>query len=455
MTATAATRPAACRGLWEEFGPRLELAVQAAAGPLAAIEPGRLASLSIVLPGMSAAARASVGGDSCWLAPHQEFSLYGSGTALRFDDDVIDGFQAACARWCALDAHGIPPVAWFSMAAATAAPRLSLRVPRLLLRLAADGATLTLSTRREAAVPPSEVARQWLAELRQFLAPAAEAQRADNAILALQPTPNAETWCSRVRTATSAIAAGQFAKVVLARRLAIRLAAPVVPGELAARLARIHPECYALSFPHGRGWVVAASPELLAAKRGRRLVSHALAGTARRHAQPDEDAQAAAALLASPKERHEHGIVVDAIAARMVAICDGVDHPATPAIMPLRFLQHLCTPVSGCLRPGAGLLDAVCRLHPTPAVLGHPVEAARAWLARAEESRDGLYSGVAGWIDAAGDGDGVVVLRSAYLEDRSAILWAGAGIVAQSDAAAELAETELKLAAMLEVLRTS
>jgi isochorismate synthase EntC len=94
-------------------------------------------------------------------------------------------------------------------------------------------------------------------------------------------------------------------------------------------------------------------------------------------------------------------------------------------------------------------------LHPTPAVLGFPPHAARDWLGKIDEDRDGLYSGVAGWIDADGNGDGVVVLRSAYVDDRTAILWAGAGIVAESEPDAELAETELKLATMLEVLQTS
>ena len=439
--------------MWTEWGPPLNLAVGAAVDRLASIEAGRLVSLSIALPSAPVGHRLNVGGDSAWIATSRNFSMYGSGVAVRFEDSVGDRFQAACEYWCPLDRQGIPPVAWFCASSPTSAPRLSLWIPRVLLRQGPEGAIVTLSALRDA-VSPAEVAHQWLTELRHFLDPPAPAPRADNAFVSLQATPDAETWRSRVRAAKSEIAAGRFVKAVLARRLGIRLARPTVPREIAARLAHIHPECHAVCFPHGAGSVVAASPELVAAKRGRRLVSHALAGTAARHVRPDDDARAAAALLASAKERHEHGIVVDAIAARLAEICDGVEHPATPAVMPLRFLQHLCTPVSGRLRPGIGLLDAVCHIHPTPAVVGHPVAAARAWLGEVGESRDGLYSGVAGWIDAAGDGDAVVVLRSAYLEDRTAVLWAGAGIVAASDPDAELAETELKLATMLEVLRT-
>jgi menaquinone-specific isochorismate synthase len=104
------------------------------------------------------------------------------------------------------------------------------------------------------------------------------------------------------------------------------------------------------------------------------------------------------------------------------------------------------------LRDELGLLDAVARLHPTPAVLGAPGAAARRWLAAQGERRDSLYSGVAGWLDQRGDGDAMVVLRSVYLEGDRAVLWAGAGIVAGSEPEAELAETDLKLRTMLEVL---
>ena len=120
--------------------------------------------------------------------------------------------------------------------------------------------------------------------------------------------------------------------------------------------------------------------------------------------------------------------------------------------MSLRFLQHLWTPISGRLRPGIGLIDAVTRLHPTPAVLGSPPQAAIDWLRDTGERRDGLYTGVAGWIDRDGNGDAAVVLRSAYFEDRTAVLWAGAGIMADSDPRAEFAETEMKLASLMEVL---
>lgn len=160
----------------------------------------------------------------------------------------------------------------------------------------------------------------------------------------------------------------------------------------------------------------------------------------------------ASRLFADDKERREHRIVVEAIAEAMRELCDEVDIPPAPKFMRLPNLQHLWTPVSGRARGEIDLFDALARIHPTPAVLGFPPKAARAFLDRAGEERDGLYTGLAGWIDLAGDGEAAVVLRSAFLRGREAALWAGAGIMADFDPAAEWEETELKMATMRDAL---
>jgi isochorismate synthase len=454
MTTATALRTAAFLGIWPAFGGTIEAAVADAVERLARIPPDDLASFSIALPVVLDTGFALRGGDSCWLARNRDIALCGSGVAARFDEDADARFRAACARWQRLDALDIAPLAWFTVPAATSRPSPSIGVPCVLVRTDGERTVITFSVQRRNTPPPA-IGRNWLDTLRRLLDPPAPPRRIANAFVATTASPDAQTWRARVRAATAAIADGKFDKVVLARRLSIRLVSPAVPGELAQRLAGSHPGCFVLSFPVGPGRVVAASPELLASKRERRLVSHALAGTTKRYEGPTDNASAACALLASPKERHEHALVVDAIAARMAGICEQVAHAPQPSVLPLRFLQHLWTPVSGRLRAGVSLLDAVSRLHPTPAVLGFPQQAAWDWLAAIGEHRDGFYSGVAGWIDADGDGDGVVVLRSAYVEDRTAVLWAGAGIVAASDPDAEFAETELKFATMLDVLQAA
>jgi len=191
---------------------------------------------------------------------------------------------------------------------------------------------------------------------------------------------------------------------------------------------------------------------MIAVKHGRNIVCDALAGTAKRTGVANEDAKTVAALMASIKERHEHALVVDDIRSSLAQLCENVAHASEPSVLQLNSLLHLQTKILGRLRPGEGLLSTLKRIHPTAAVLGSPRHAAAEWLQSVGEIRDGLYSGAAGWLDLNGDGEAAVVLRSAYVEDRTAVLWAGAGIVAQSEPAAELAETSLKFATMLEAL---
>ncbi len=430
---------------------RLTSAIEGIEPDLAAVAPGRLASFSVALDADPVSVP-SIGGDSRWTAPGGGLSLHTAGAAARFKHQAATRFAAECERWCVLGTAKALPLAFFTAPPATAVSAPAAWVPRVLVRRSRNGIVATLTARRDE-TPVRDVIRSWQRELGLMFAPAAAGPCGRT--LEVTAAPSATEWRRRVEAAVRAIDADRLAKVVLSRRLDVRLSHAVDAAALAERLAHLHPGCHVFSLPYGRGHVVAASPELLAAKRGARLVSHALAGTVERRGAPDADAEAAAALLASAKERHEHAVVVDCIAARMAEICTDVAHPQEPVVMPLRFVQHLSTPVTGRLREGVGLLDAVSHLHPTPAVLGTPRRAARAWLHEIGERRDGLYSGVSGWIDLAGDGDAVVVLRAAYVEDRSAVLWAGAGIMAASDPEAELAETELKLATMLEVLDAS
>jgi menaquinone-specific isochorismate synthase len=427
----------------------LEAAVTAAAGRLASIGHGRLASFAFPLPGPRCAPEAPPGGDSLWFSPDGRSSFHGSASAVRFAGDAAGSFAAEREHWCVSGAEHAMPVAFFTAPPATARGTLSLRVPQVLARSSPEGTVLVLTARRDE-TPVQGIARAWREEAARLLSPAAEARA--GRILGATSAPDAAEWRRRVQAAVAAIGADEIVKLVLSRRVAVRMSDRIDATALARRLAGLHPGCHVFSLPYGDGHVVAASPEPLAVKRGSRMTSHALAGTAKRHGAADDDAHAAEALRASPKERQEHAVVVDSIAARMRTFCTRVEHSAAPTVRQLRFVQHLWTPVTGELREGIGLLDAVARLHPTPAVLGEPPQAARDWLERLDERRDGLYSGVAGWIDLAGDGDAAVVLRAAQVEDRSAVLWAGAGIMADSDPDAEMAETELKLATMLEVL---
>ena len=158
-------------------------------------------------------------------------------------------------------------------------------------------------------------------------------------------------------------------------------------------------------------------------------------------------------LLNCRKAQHEHSLVVDSIQSALAPLCRELALPDTPAVVKLRNLQHLWTGIKGTLRSGVSLLDAARRLHPTPAVAGTPTATACRWLQDHENLARGWYSGIVGWLQPNGDGELSVLLRCAVLQGRSAELFAGAGIVADSDPQAELQETEIKLRAMLEAMQ--
>ncbi|HYE07501.1 MAG TPA: isochorismate synthase [Planctomycetota bacterium] len=263
------------------------------------------------------------------------------------------------------------------------------------------------------------------------------------------PTP-ATDYTTLVEDATSLIRDGALRKVVLAR--AVDVALPTgYRHDLA--LARLREACdpastlYACDLDDGTVFV-GATPELLFAVDGARLTTMALAGSSRRSADPAEDRRLAAALHASTKERKEHGVVVEHLAAVLRPRCAPFTVPSTPRIRELPRLFHLETALEAELTTGDHL-ELLGALHPTPAVCGLPTPMALSWLARHERLHRGLYAGALGWSTPAACRF-AVALRGGIVDlaGRRARLFAGAGIVETSDAQAELAETELKLRVM-------
>lgn len=254
-----------------------------------------------------------------------------------------------------------------------------------------------------------------------------------------------DDYRSRVREAVAAIARGDLDKVVLAREITVKANRPFAPGELIGRLRQLHPGCATFSLDG----FVGASPELLIRLLGDCALSRPLAGTVARSGDPDEDAMLALALLASPKERREHAFVVDDI----VEVFDGLGtvtgRDETPHLLELRNVVHLASDVRATVPGGTGVLDLVAALHPTPAVAGHPRDAALAYLGRHEAFDRDRFAGAVGWFDGAGDGEFYVGIRSALIDGSEARLIAGSGIVEGSDPDAELAETQIKLQALL------
>lgn len=278
-------------------------------------------------------------------------------------------------------------------------------------------------------------------------APAPSAVR-DPDEFTLRPFPPHDQWCEAIAAAVAAIRNSRqtLVKVVLARQVVVEANRPISPAHVAARLMSLYPSCMIFSIDG----FVGASPELLVSRRGNSVSSQPLAGTIPRSGNPEVDRRLAAGLLASAKERQEHALVVDEVADRLRPHCTAISVPPTPEIVPLRNVSHLGTRISGTLAPGGpSAVDLALLLHPTPAVAGTPTAEALAFLDRVEPGDRGRYTGPVGWMDVRGDGDWAVAIRCAELDGHRARLYAGAGVVADSTPEAELAETQLKLQALL------
>jgi menaquinone-specific isochorismate synthase len=277
--------------------------------------------------------------------------------------------------------------------------------------------------------------------------PAAVAAPARSHVRATVP-PEA-SWRSAVERAVTRLQAGELDKVVLARALDVEADRAVDPRALAARLAERFPSC----FTYICDGLVGASPELLVRRIGRHAESLVLAGTVRRGSTAEEDGELERALAASVKDAHEHRLAVESVLDVLADVAAEVATDSRPQLLRLANVTHLATHLEAWLpAPAPTALALATQLHPTAAVGGTPRSSALDLIRDLEPSSRGRYAGPVGWVDAAGDGEFAIALRCAQLDGRRARLWAGAGIVAESDPDAEVAETAAKLDAVLSAL---
>lgn len=278
----------------------------------------------------------------------------------------------------------------------------------------------------------------------------------------ITPRPRPEEYEDSVRRALGLIGEGVLHKIVLARCLELTASESVSVPSLLARLARADPTAHAFAAdvtapgdPAIRT-LVGASPELLIRRRGELVEANPLAGSAPRVVDDAHDRRRVAALLASEKDRHEHAYVAARVAEVLGRFCVDLDVPAEPEVTGTATMWHLSTRITGRLAapldPGSSALALAEALHPTPAVCGVPAAAAQDTIAELEPEDRGYYSGLVGWMDASGDGEWVVTIRSAEVRDRTVRLHAGAGVVEGSDPAAERAETSAKFRTLLRAL---
>jgi len=248
------------------------------------------------------------------------------------------------------------------------------------------------------------------------------------------------------------IAGGEIAKIVLAREVQVHAPRPHDPAAVLGALRGAFPACFVYCVGRGEDAFLGASPELLVRREGQRVSTMALAGSARRSADPAVDDHLGEQLLRSASYREEHEIVVRRIERDLRSLALWVTSAPEPELVRVANIQHLGTPIRAQLAEPHDAVELLEALHPTPAVGGEPAARTLELIPALEGLDRGWYAGPVGWVDAMGDGEFCVALRCALLRGEVAHCYAGNGIVRDSDPATELAETEVKLAALLPLL---
>lgn len=267
----------------------------------------------------------------------------------------------------------------------------------------------------------------------------------------IEPGVDVDHYLAAVTSARDAVRAGGLTKAVIARPIIVRSSEPI---DVHAVLRRLRAS-FGSSYRYSIDGFIGASPELLVEVEGAMVRSHPLAGTAPRTGDVDNDAQLAAELVASTKNQIEHRVVIDVVHDTLLPWASYLDWEPEPSIVTVANVQHLGTRMEGMLsQPAPTVIELVRTLSPTPALGGHPREAAIGLIRSVEGFERGRYGGAVGWVDANGGGTWAVAIRCAELAGdlRSARLVAGGGIVADSDPRAELAETQAKFQAMLSAI---
>jgi salicylate biosynthesis isochorismate synthase/menaquinone-specific isochorismate synthase len=329
----------------------------------------------------------------------------------------------------------------------------SLLVPMLSLARYDGRTTLTLNVE----IAPDDTADELLAHVLRRLE-----DLHDHPLPLLDPAPAGSYhmhspmppshYEEAVARAVQRIRAGELEKVVLAREVDVHAPLEHDPGAVLALLREEFRSCYVFAVGRGEATFIAASPELLVRREGQRASTVALAGSIGRSADPAVDDHLGERLLRSDKDREENAIVARRIALALRPHSVWVTASPEPVLVRVANIQHLATPIRAQLARSASALELAGALHPTPAVGGEPRTEATRLIPALEGIDRGWYAGAVGWTDGSGDGEFCVALRCALLRGKVARLYAGGGIVRDSDPAAELAETEIKLGALLPAL---
>lgn len=274
-----------------------------------------------------------------------------------------------------------------------------------------------------------------------------------NILCTLQKPEDRSRWIRQVQAAKQEIKKGTFEKIVLARSLSLQSKSKLKPTVLAHHLREAYPDCYNFMIQKDDDTsFIGATPERLASFRDGDFSAEGLAGSISRGRSALEDASLAHSLLKSKKDRDEHQFVVQSIGNSLQQFSHRVEYPRQPKVIKLHNVQHLFTPIKATIKEGVQIHELISELHPTPAVGGYPKNSAKPHIHQIEQIDRGWYAAPVGWFNLTGCGEFAVAIRSALLHENKATLYAGCGIVADSNPEKEWKETILKFTPLLDAL---
>ena len=442
-----------------------------AADPLAVME-------SVVQrSGSSETARELISsGQMYWSRPGDSFAMAGIGAAALFENAGAGRFASIDREWKSLvqsavvespssSIRGTGPVLMGGFSFEPNGPRTelwsgfgssNLIIPALLITTSAGESWITLNAVVSAdgrtnidATALTSLADAAIGTPAQF-----ESATGASEDVSASTLSSAADWRRMVSKAVEEIRKGELEKVVVARAVRVFSPGTIDVFRMLRLLESVHTQSFVFGvWQSGRAFA-GATPERLVRLSGHLVEASSLAGTIERGSTASEDASNVSRLRQSAKDLAEHAAVREELVAALTAACDDVRAPAEPSVLTLPHVHHLHTPLHARLRDNSSLLDLVANLHPTPAVGGSPRDAALSFIEKHENLDRGWYASPVGWIDGKG-GEFAVALRSALIDENEAVLFAGCGIVADSDPDLELAESNLKLQAMQSAIEAS
>ena len=276
----------------------------------------------------------------------------------------------------------------------------------------------------------------------------------------IKAVPSSNEFMGSVDDALYRFSQKELDKVVLSRTLEVNTNEPIDISNVLKRLKAVNPTGYTFAVPanqyhdkHNEKTLVGASPELLIKKVGNKIIANPLAGSEAKQDSLADDKRITEQLMNSKKDRYEHELVIKSIVQALKPLCQTLTVPKQPSIIGTQTMWHLSTTIEGELKSSdTSSLEVALAMHPTPAIGGYPTESALKAIDKLESYDRNLFTGMVGWSDSTGDGEWVVTIRCAEIDNHKATLYAGAGIVEGSIPKKELAETGAKFNTMLNAL---